>query len=134
MTVFGHIWLPINFDRPVPVGVVDDGEILSDFPSGGYVHFKDRFEWFGLDSEDDAVSTNICFRLVVKDDKIVEFVDWVFTQNGERNFVFEVNQLLLIVGFILVGFILVILGFFILHSFLIQPDRLLGGDECIWRN
>ena len=93
--VFGVVGLPGYLDVPVPLGVVDDGQILSHFASGRDVHLEDGLEGLGLDGEDEPVPADIGLGLVANEDVGGELVDGVFAYDREGYFVLNRQHFLL---------------------------------------
>lgn len=86
-SIFRTVGLPLNFDTPIPLGVVNDGQILSHLPSGWHAHLQNSFEGFGLDSKDYFVSSDIGFRFIAEKNVGGEFIDRVFTDDSKWDFV-----------------------------------------------
>lgn len=98
--------MPGYFYVPVPLGIVDDRQILSHLAPGGNIHLKDGLEWFGLDCEDESVPADIGFRFVADQDVGGKLIDRVFADNSEGDFVLNRQHFVLPVFLLDLGLLL----------------------------
>jgi hypothetical protein len=92
--VFAGIWQPGDADSPVLLCVVNDRQVLGDFAAGWDVHLQDSFQWFRLDRDYYAVAPNVSLLCIAECYDGVVFIDWVFADEAQWNFVLGADNFL----------------------------------------
>lgn len=96
LTILGHVRLPLDLYVPIPVCVVHNRQILSYFSSSRHVHLQNRLQRFRLDGKANPIPSDICLGLVIHQNKVIKLINWVFTENCERDFILWIYQLVLL--------------------------------------